>query len=43
MTDSKAKRSAALRYKRPALASVGYDALMTELWEIREACDAMTG
>lgn len=41
MTDSKAKRSAALRYKRPALSSLGYDALMEELWEIREACDAI--
>ena len=41
MTDSKAKRSAALRYKRPALASLGYDALMEELYSIREACDAI--
>lgn len=41
MTDTKAKRSEALRYKRPALSSLGYDALMEELWEIREACDAI--
>ncbi len=28
----------ALRYKRPALASLGYEALRQELWDISEAC-----
>ena len=27
-----------MRYKRPALASMGYDALRAELWNIRDAC-----
>ena len=38
MSDIKANRTRNLRYKRPALASLGYDALQTELWDIREAC-----
>lgn len=33
-----AERSKALRYKRPALASMGYQALTSELYEIQEAC-----
>ena len=36
MSDIKANRTRNLRYKRPALASLGYDALQTELWDIRE-------
>lgn len=40
MTESsKAERSRNLRYKRPALASLGYESLITELWEIRETCN----
>ena len=39
MSDIKANRTRNLRYKRPALASLGYDALQTELWDIREACN----
>ena len=40
MTDSsKAERRRNLRYKRPALASLGYESLITELWEIRETCN----
>ena len=35
---SKAERAKALRYKRPALASLGYDAIRQELDEISEAC-----
>lgn len=38
MSEAKAYRARNLRYKRPALASLGYDSLITELWEIREAC-----
>lgn len=33
-----AERSKALRYKRPALASMGYEALTSELNEIQAAC-----
>lgn len=33
-----AERSKAIRYKRPALASMGYEALTSELYEIQEAC-----
>lgn len=36
---TKAQRARNLMYKRPALASLGYDSLITELWEIREACN----
>lgn len=33
-----AERSKALRYKRPALASMGYETLTSELYEIQAAC-----
>lgn len=36
---TKAERTRALRYKRPALASMGYEAIIEELWEIQSACD----
>lgn len=39
MSEIKANRVRNLRYKRPALASLGYDAILTELWDIREACN----
>ena len=40
MTESsKAYRSRNLRYKRPALASLGYESLIAELDEIREVCN----
>lgn len=39
MSEIKANRARNLRYKRPALASLGYDAILTELWDIREACN----
>ena len=35
MTDSRAQRSAALRYKRPALASLGFDIILIELEEMQ--------
>lgn len=35
---NKAERSKELRYKRPALASMGFDAMVSELWEIQDAC-----
>lgn len=35
---SKEERSRNLRYKRPALASMGYDAMISELYDILEAC-----
>lgn len=35
---TKEERTRALRYKRPALASLGYDALRHEIWDIQEAC-----
>lgn len=38
MQNTKAERAKNLRYKRPALASLGYDAIETELSEIQEAC-----
>lgn len=38
MDGSKARRTRNLRYKRPALASLGYHAIRSELWDIREAC-----
>lgn len=34
----RAEQTRSLRYKRPALASMGYDAMVHELWEINEAC-----
>lgn len=36
--NKKAEKAAMLRYKRPALASLGWDAITTELQEIQEAC-----
>ena len=39
MTQTKAARARNLRYKRPALASLGYDAIINELWDIGEACN----
>ena len=39
MSQIKAERTRNLRYKRPALASLGYDALRMELYDIREACN----
>lgn len=39
MSEAKAYRAKNLRYKRPALQSMGYDAIRTELWDIREACN----
>lgn len=41
MSETKAVRTRNLRYKRPALASMGYDAMITELWDIREACESI--
>ena len=38
MEITKAERTRALRYKRPALASLGYDAIRQEIWDIQEAC-----
>lgn len=39
MTDNtRAEKARNLRYKRPALASMGYDAMRSELYEIQEAC-----
>ena len=35
---SKAERTQKLRYKRPALASLGYDSIKSELWEINDEC-----
>lgn len=35
---SKEERTRALRYKRPALASMGFEVMRNELWEIQEAC-----
>lgn len=40
MTDNaKAARTRSLRYKRPALASLGYETISNELYDIRCACD----
>ena len=36
---TKEERTRALRYKRPALASMGYEHIRSELWEIQEACE----
>jgi hypothetical protein len=38
MNPTKADRSKNLRYKRPALASLGYDMILDELYEIQSAC-----
>lgn len=42
MTEAKAARCRALRYKRPALATMGFDAIEAELEEISTACDDVT-
>ena len=39
MSEIKSNHTRSLRRKRPALASMGYDAIRTELWDIREACN----
>ena len=39
MSEIKSNHTRNLRRKRPALASMGYDAIRTELWDIREACN----
>lgn len=39
MTVDKEQRTRALRYKRPALTSMGYEHIQRELEEIMEACD----
>ena len=39
MSESKAVWSRRLRYKRPALASLGYDMIVEELWEISSAVE----
>lgn len=39
MSGIKSNRTKNLRYKRPALVSMGYDSLRTELWDIQEACN----
>lgn len=39
MSEIKANRTRNLRYKRPALASLGFDAIQNELDDISEACD----
>lgn len=38
MGHTKAERSRNLRCKRPALASMGYDAMINELYDISETC-----
>lgn len=38
MRDSKSERTRRLRDKRPALESLGYDAMLSELYDIIEAC-----
>lgn len=37
--NAKAMKAKAMMYKRPALASIGYDAMISELYEIQEACE----
>lgn len=37
----KAERSRNLRYKRPALRSMGYDDMITELYDIAETCETV--
>lgn len=39
MTETKRARARALRYKRPALASLGYETIYSELDRIRETCE----
>lgn len=36
--NAKAMKAKAMMYKRPALASMGYDSMISELYEIQEAC-----
>lgn len=43
MSESKAERARALRYKRGALASMGFEFLRAELDDIRDACDTIHG
>lgn len=38
MAPTKAERTRNLRYKRPALASLGYEMMTNELYDINEAC-----
>ena len=38
MGNTKAEKARNLRYKRPALASMGYDVMISELYDIQEAC-----
>ncbi|MBQ7346054.1 MAG: hypothetical protein IJW45_08355 [Oscillospiraceae bacterium] len=37
--NAKAMKAKAMMYKRPALASMGYDSIISELYEIEEACE----
>lgn len=37
--NAKAMKAKAMMYKRPALASMGYDHMISELYEIQEACE----
>ena len=39
MIISKSERTRALRYKRPALQTMGFDTILSELEEISCACD----
>ena len=36
---TKSEHSRVLRYKQPALASLGYDAIYNELYSIKETCE----
>lgn len=38
MANTKAERTRNLRYKRPALASLGYEMMISEIWDIQDAC-----
>ncbi len=42
MIQTKEERTRALRYKRPALQTMGWDAISAELEEISEACDSVS-
>ena len=37
--NAKAMKAKAMMYKRPALASMGYDRMISELYEIQDACE----
>jgi len=39
VVNAKAMKAKAMMYKRPALASMGYDHMISELYEIQEACE----